>query len=807
MNDLRFAVRQLAKAPGFTAVVVFSLALGIGATTTVLGWLRHLVWRPIPGVSAAHELVALVSTQGSGPVSRPDFEDFLVRKDIFAGGLLAMSTPASLVVGNTPHWIQAEVISAEGFDLLGVKPVIGRTFQAGEDGQPGGNALLVISERLWRREFAADPAVVGRVVELNRMPFTIVGVTPVEFLGTGAPVVTEAWAPMSMITEVRNQSRVFLEVRTARGWHNLVRLQPGVSLEAARAAVATIDAQLTAAYPDTNRGVRHRLVPLAECPWSSGPIVGPAGRLLLAVCGGVLLIVAANVANLLLVRATQRRREVAIRLASGASRARVVALFLVESLLLALAGGALGAMLAVWAIDTLPLLVTVPVSGVQLAFPLDPVTLGWTLALTLGTGLVFGLAPAWQASRPDLNEALKEGGRSGMGSRRQNRVRRSLVVVEVALAVVLLIGAALCLKGMERARQLDLGLDPGQVLRADMRIGMNGYDAETGLGFYRRLRERLREFPGVEEAALASWLPLGLAGCKGSGVKVDGYQPREGENPTYEYAIVSPGYFATLRIPLVAGRDFTEGDDQQAGGVAIVNQTFAQRFWPDHNPLGRKFRSLGRDLTIVGLVPTGRYNRLDEDPTPFFFVPFLQGVPDLDLGVVVRTAGDPMEMAEGLRRVVREVDPGVGLMDLMPMTAHVEGSYFGLKMATQFLALLGVAALALTAMGVYAVMAYSVTQRIPEFGLRMALGATAGKVRQEVVRDGLKLALVGAAAGILLAAATTRVLAGFLYGVSPFDPLVFAAVPVLLCGLAVAATWMPAWRATQASPLVALRCE
>lgn len=807
MSDLRFALRQFAKAPGFTAVAVLSLALGIGATTTVLCWMQHLVLRPIPGVAAPEQLAVLVSNQGSGPVSLPDLTDITADRRVFAGALASMPTPASLTIDNSPQWITAQVISAGGFDLLGVRPIFGRTFRHDEDQKPGGDTVLVISERLWRGQFAADPQIIGRPVELNHQTFTIVGVVPASFLGTMAPQVTDAWAPLSMIAEVRNQSRGFLDRRSARGWHNIVRLQPGVSPASAQAAVATMQARLAVTYPDTNRDVRYRLLPLSQCPWGAPTVVGPAMRLLLVVCAGVLLIVAANVANLLLARATSRRREIAIRLATGASRSRLVRQLLTESLLLAAAGGALGTLFAVWTVDSLPLLLKTAERSVSLNFSLDGRTLALTLAVTLGTGLVFGLLPALQASRFDLNEALKESGRTGAGGPMHQRMRRGLVVSEIALAMALLVGAALCVKGMSRARAIDVGLDPKNVLIASMRIGMNGYTEKTAPVFYRTLRERLASLPGVEEASLASWLPLGLSGCKGTGVRIDGYVRPEGENPTYEFAIVSPSYFETLRIPLLAGRDFTDADDTQAPGVAIVNQAFAQRFWPGQDPLGRKFRTFGRDITIVGVARTGRYNRLNEDAWPFFYVPYLQGVPDLDLGVVLRTAGEPLVAAEALRQTVRDLDPAVGLLEVMPMTSYVEGSFFAHRMASQILVLLGAVALVLAAMGVYAVMAYTVTQRTQEFGLRMALGATVSAVLWHVLRQGLTLAAAGCFAGLLLAIAATRLLTNFLYGVSPLDPATLIGIPALLGLVAALACWVPALRATTVNPITALRAE
>jgi predicted permease len=807
LQDLRFALRQFAKSPGFTAVAVLSLALGIGAAATVLCWTRQLVERPLPGVARPGELAVLVSNQGGGCVSLPDLRDCVEQGGVFTGALASMPTPATLTVDNQAEWIGAQIISANAFELLGVKPLLGRTFLPDEDQKPGGHPVLVISERLWRRKFNADPAVIGRVVDLNRHPFTIVGVVPASFLGTMAPSIHDAWAPLSMIWEVRNQGAFFLTQRNARGWHNLVRLRPGVTAAGAHTAIQAVNARLTTAFPDANRDITHRVVPLADCPWGAPSLVAPVLRLLLAVCAGVLLIVAANVANLLLARAAGRQKEIAIRLAAGASRGRLIRQLLVESLLLALAGGAAGVLLASWAVDCIPFFLPEPPANLALNFELDGVTLGLTLLLTLTTGVVFGLVPALQASRPDLNTVLKESGRSSTGGPSHHRLRSALVIAEIALAFVLLASAALCLKGLARARQVNVGFEPAGVLLAEMRIGMNGYNEDTGRAFYRQLRDRLAALPGVEDAALASWFPLGLNGCKGAFVRVDGYVRPPNENPTYEFVVVSPRYFAAMRIPLRAGREFTEQDDANAPAVAIVNEAFAQRFWPGQDPLGRKFRAAGRDRTIVGVAKQGKYNRLDEATACFFYLPYQQGVPDLDLGVCVRVAGDPEGFARTLRQTVRDLDPGVELVRVRPLTTYIQAVFFTQRMASLLLAGLGAVALVLAAMGVYAVMAYAVSQRTQEFGVRMALGADARDVRWHVIRQGLGLAALGVAAGLGLAAGVTRLLAGFLYGVSPFDAATFVGVPLLLTLVAAVACYVPAHRATRVNPVEALRAE
>jgi predicted permease len=806
--DLKFALRQLCKSPGFAAVVVFSLALGIGANATVVSWLRGLVLHPLPGVADQDRIVVLVSNVGGGCVSLPDLRDIGQNNDIFAGTEASMPTPACITVDRQSEWIQAEIVSSGFFELLGVRPILGRMFLPSEDQKPGGNPVLVISERLWRRQFGADPSILGRTVELNRRKFTVIGVAPAGFFGSISPTVFDAWAPMSMIWEVRNQSTFFLTARGARGWLNLARLKPGVSLEQARAAVATADAQLAKAYPDTNLEARHRVEPLSKCPWGAQAVMGSALQLLLAVSLGVQLIVTANVGSLMLARASSRQKEVAIRQAAGASRWQLIRLFLNESMLLALLGGGFGALVASWAVKSAPLFLPRPLAtSTQLDYPINGAYVGFTVLLSLVTGLVFGLLPALRASRFNLQAVLKEGGRTSQGGASQHRMQASLVVAEIAMAVVLLIGAGLCIKGLRQAGHIDIGFNPDRVLMAKMQIGMNGYTEETGKVFYHELHRRLTNMAGVEDAALTSWFPLGLTGCKGTEVTVDGYQRPLGEEKNYQFVIVSPGYFSTLRIPLVAGRDFTDADRAGSPNVAIVNEAFAERFWPQRDPIGRQFRTGGTVRTVVGVAKTGKYNRLNENPNCFLYFPYLQGVEDLDLSLCVRTRVDPIMFANPLSKAVHEIDPGVELIQTVPLSVFSGMVLFPQRMASSLLALLGLVALGLAAMGVYAVLAYAVSQRTQEFGVRIALGASRYDILRLVMGQGLQPAGIGVAAGIGCAVAATRLMTAFLYGVSPIDPVTFIGVPIILTSVALAACYVPARRATKVDPIEALRAE
>ena len=806
MHDIKFAIRQLAKAPGFALTVIISLAIGIAANATVLCWLRNIVLRPLPGVMKQEQMVVLVSNQGGGCMSLPDLRDVASLDGVFAGTVASQTTPASLRIGNGGEWIFGQVATANFFELLGVRPILGRGFLADEDLKPGGNPVMVIGERLWEKRFGGDRSIIGKTVELNRCAFTIVGVAPKDFPGTMTGLICDFWAPVSMYAEVGSHRDFDLLSRNGRGFHDLARLRPGVTLAQAQAAVQALDASLAQAYPKSNREAHHRVLPLTDAPWGAAHLMGSALWLLLAVSGGVLLIVTANVANLLLARASSRRKEVAIRMSVGASRARLIRQLLTESMLLGSLGGISGALLASRAIQLV--IYFLPATNLPVGFSgytLDGATLGITLLMAGLTALMFGLVPAIQSSSIDIHGTLKEGGRTSASSHSHQRLRQGLVVAEVAIALALLIGAGLCLKGFARARKIDLGLDPERVLTAGLQIGMNGYSEDTGRVFYRQLQERLAATPGVEEATLASWLPLGLAGCKGTGVQVPGYERQPGESLTYEYAVIAPRYFSALHIPLVAGRDFTAEETTNAPRVAIVNEAFAGHFWPGREAIGRKIRCAGEERTVVGVARNGKYNRLNEAPQCFFYLPYQQYVPDLDLSVVVRTRGDPAAFASTLNQVVRGVDTEVAVWGTMTMSDHVGASFFVPRMAAILMIGLGLAALVLAAMGVYAVVAYGVSQRTQEFGIRMGLGARRGDILLQVLRQGLDLVLLGIGLGMALAVVITRLLGSLLYGLSAFDPVVFIGVPVLLATVALLASYLPARRATLLDPMVALR--
>ncbi len=809
MNDLRFALRLFWKSPAFTAVAVLSLGLGIGANTTVFCWIQNLLLRPLSGVVRCERIAVLATTHGAvtyDTISLPDLRDYAQLHDVFAGVIGSQVTPACISVDGKPEWAYGQIATANFFDVLGVKPLLGRTFLPDEDQKPGGNTVLVISHGYWQRRFGANPNVVGTTVEVNQSSsFTIIGVVPPGFHGTMSGLHCDFWAPLSMHQQVANFGS--LTARTDRWLHTQARLRDGVSLRQAQAAVDLMAQRLALAYPDANKEIGVRVLPMWKAPYGAQPFMLPVLRILMAVSIGVLLIVAANVANLLLARATVRGKEIAVRLALGAGRGRLIRQLLTESLLLAVAGGVAGVLLANWGISICAALLPQTHLPVGFEFGLDPRTLFFTLLLTLTTGVAFGLVPAWKASHGDLHSVLKEGGRSSGADASHHFVRNALVVVEVALALLLLVGAGLCMKGFRQAQRVDIGFSPRNVLVAGLRIGMNGYDRTNGLVFYRQLYQRIGTLPGVEQAALASWFPLGFEGGPSFGVDVEGYARKPNEDVSVPYAIISPGYFEVLRIPFVAGRDFQDSDDENHLKVAIINETMAKRFWPGQNPLGRKFTVWRGEMTVVGVVKAGKYRSLNEAPRCFVYLPYRQGVWDLNLGVALRTTGRPSSLVNPLRQAIHDLDPRVEVWASLPMEVYTQAAFLGQRIAATLLTGLGIVALVLAAMGVYGVMAYVVNQRTQEIGIRMALGAQIADVLRLVLGQGMRLGVLGIALGLLGALALTRLMSSFLYGVSPFDPVTFLGTAVVLGAVTFVATLIPACRAAQVDPQIALRYE
>ncbi|HET6277617.1 MAG TPA: ABC transporter permease [Candidatus Polarisedimenticolia bacterium] len=807
-QDLRYAVRMLAKHPGFTLIAVLSLALGIGANTTVFTWISAILLDPLPAVSDAGRLVipSFNSRNYSDlSLSYADYVDYRDRNSVFSGILVHDMEALSLGFDDKAERIWGEVVSGNYFDVLGVRPALGRAFLPEEDATPGTHPVVVLSHGLWRTRFGGDPGTVGRTIDLNNRPFTVVGIAPEGFQGTEVGLDLDAWVPM-MMHELIQAGGDRLKERGNHWLDSVARLKPGVSLAQAEAEMRTLAEHLNQEYPDSNDGIGVSLYPLWRSPEGAPRVLGPVLFILMAVVGIVLLIACANVANLLLVRAAGRQREIAIRLSLGAGRGRLIRQLLTESILLALMGGILAVVMALWTSDAIKLFIPRTPFPVSLSLAIDRSVLGFTLLVSVLTGIVFGLVPALQASRPDLVRSLKQESTTTTGGRRKGRLRNILVASQVALSLVLLIAAGLFLRSLQQARTMDPGFNPGNVLLASIDLFPNGYEAEEGRQLYDQIREQVGALPGVESVSLARRTPLGLGGTSSGSMTVVGYTPAEGETPFAFYNMIGPDYFRTMEIPLAHGREFTPQDRFGAAGVLIVNETLATRYWPGEDPIGRQL-SFGEDpYAIVGVARDIKYHELNDAAVPYVYFPVLQFF-RADMTLHVRTTGDPESFAGVVRHTIAGLDPDLPVFGVMSLEAAIAPASIQQRIAGSLLGVFGFLALVLAAIGLYGVLSYAAGQRTQEIGIRMALGAQRRDALRLILGQGMFLASIGLAGGLVISFALTRLLSGVLYGVSPTDPGIFLGVAALLGLVALCACYVPARRAARVDPLVALRYE
>jgi macrolide transport system ATP-binding/permease protein len=804
--DLRYSLRMLTKNPGVTAAAVLSLALGIGANATIFTWVESVLLNPLPGIPEADRLFVLAGKSRNGDdrsLSYPNFRDIRAQATTFEP-ILQDDVLLAVSDGQEADRAFAILVSGNYFDVLGTRPMLGRAFVKAEDQTPGGAPVLVLSYAYWQRRFGGQASVVGRSVKVNDRPYTIVGVMPADFLGTTLGLAPDAWVPMMQQPELQPVGDR-LEARGS-GWAQaLVRLRDGISLEAANAELETIRAALEREY-STNDGWRLSIIPVSNSPWGAPMALRPVLLVLVGVVAAVLLIACANIANLLLSKAVGRRREIAVRMALGASRGRVVRQLLLESLMLSLLGGAAGLVVAWWSAGLLMVFVPPTDFPINLGIRVDGSVLAFTAMASIATGLVFGLVPALHASSPRMVQALREeSGRTSAGAAK-HRLRNGLVVAQVALCLVLLVGAGLFLQSLRRGAHLQPGFDPANVVMASFDVFPAGYDRARGLVFQRQLLDRLRSAAGIERAALARTIPLGFSGNSSTGIAIDGYQPKKDEEIVISFNEVSDGYFETLRIPIVAGRSFTERDVDGAVPAAIVNETMARRYWRDGDPVGRNITAGGERIQIVGVAKDGKYRSLSESPRPYMYFPLAQRYRSA-VKLHVRSAGETGATLNTIRDVLREMDPDLPITETMPITDHLEQAIFAQRIAATLLGIFGALALTLAGVGLYGVMAYAVSERTHEMGIRLALGARPGELRGMVVASGMKVAAVGLAIGAAGAAAVSRLLTSLLNGVSPTDPVTFAVVLATLAAVAFLAAFIPARRASLVDPIVALRYE
>jgi predicted permease len=811
LQDLRYGFRMALRSPGFTAVAALTLAIGIAVNTTVFSWTDMMLLRPIPGAPNGGELAAFETVAADGvalPTSFPDFRDHRDHLKLIS---LALATPATMTIGegDQADRIWAELVSANYFAVLGVKPVRGRVFTQEECGDNADACPeAVIGAGLWKSRFHSDPRVIGTKVVLNRQPLTIIGIAPEEFRGSLPGLTLSIWAPITMGARFSIVPEGALDDRGKRYFMGVARLKPGEHLAQARAECASLAHQIAQSDPGANAGIGATLLPIREGHWGGQALMAGPLSILMAVCGLVFLIVCANVSSLLLVRSIGRRKEFSVRMAMGAGRARLARQLLSETLILAAMGTLAGTYLAMWMSQSLGYLMprgaNIPMS---LDIPRNGEILTFTILLCVAACVMSGIAPAFHSGRAGLNEALKEGGRSGREGARSERTRGFLVVSEVALALVAIIGTGLFAKSFQMARQINPGFDPRNVLVSYLELSAAGHSGPERLRFCERLRDRLASQPGIVSVSWADVVPLYFTGNPWGDVQVESYVPDVKESMKIFRNVVGPGYLDLMRIPLVEGRDFTAHDDENAPPVMIVNQTFARHFFGDRTAIGHRVHVWGRWFTIAGIVRDSKYVTPNEGATPYFYAPSRQAFMGSSVNLLVRTTGEPEQAMFTVRTATRSIEPSVVIFDAMPLTEYITASLFGQKTAAVMLAVLGVVALVLAATGLYGVTAYSVAQRTQEIGIRMALGARPADVLALVVRRGMCLTLVGVAIGLVAALAVTRLAASLLVHVSATDPVVFTTASLFLAAVALAANYLPARRAMRIDPNEALRCE
>src|SRR5215475_9773893 len=811
-QDLRYGARMLWKRRGFTAVVSLTLALGIGANTAIFGVVDRLLVRLLP-VNEPARLVNLIGHDEKGEedtsFSYPIYKDYRDQNDVFDGLLAYSETAMNLNEGGQPERVMGVLVSGNYFDALGVTPALGRAFLPEEDRTPGARPVAVVSYGLWRRRFGADPKLVGRAITLNTQSFTVIGVAPAEFHGVRRGLSPDVYVPIQMIMQAWPARRPDDLDNRGFSWLTLMgRLKPGVTREQARTAMSALSSRIMQVHPKTTW-------PSIALEDGSQGETGEISdlrtplKLLMATVALVLLIACVNVANLSLARAQTRGREMAVRLAVGASRYRLIRQLLTESLLLSLMGGLLGLFIAVWLTDVLAAY-SPPTGG---SMPLLDARLDWRVlafaaTLSLLTGLLFGLVPAWRSSKPNLTVALKE--ESGAAGAGRIRGRGALISAQIALSLVVLVCAGLCVRSLLALQRIDAGFETAKVLVMGLDLSLNGYKEEQGRRFYANLLERISALPGVEAASLARRVPLTRSGMHMS-VGIEGHPPADDKPINFDMNIVGPRYCATMKLPLVAGREFTANDNAAAPPVVIINEAASRTYWPNQNPLGKHLiiGAPGRKpqpAEIIGVTGPSRYRSLTEAIRPGMLLPAAQNYfPDLSLHL--RSAGDPTLLIESARRELRALDPQLPATRIRTLEEQRRNSLSSERLTAFLLSAFGGLALLLAALGIYGVMAYAVTQRTREIGVRMALGARAVDVLSLMLSQGARLIGARVTLGLAGAFAATRLIKSFLYQVSATDSITFVLAALSLTTVALLACYIPARRATKVDPLTSLRHE
>jgi predicted permease len=806
-QDVRYAARALRRSPLFATVSVLSIAIGVGATTGIVTLANTLLLRPPPGVRSPERVVAVGrTTEGRGfdTFSYPTFVDYRAATSLSGlAAILVEPRSVSLAGPGGGEPVHMSAVSGNLFEVLGARTALGRFFTMAEDRAPGADPVVVLSHTFWKTRFDADSGIVGKPIVLNGSPFTVLGIAAEGFQGPFV-LAPDLWVPLTASTLLGTSANIFTQ-RQSVWLMGIGRLAPDAGIGQAQAELSSIAARLAQQYPDDNERHGVSVTPATFFPGEIHGMIAGFMAVLLAVAALVLLIASTNVAGMLLARASARRREIAVRLALGASRGQIVTQLVIESLLVFAAAGAAGLLLARWMVDGLMALV--PRLPVQLVFDpqLDWRVLTFALLVSLVTGVVAGIVPALQSTRPDLVPALKSSSGS-TGTKQRLRLRSGLLVAQIAFSMLLLIVAGLFARGLTRAQSIDPGFDPRGVQIASMDLGLANYDSLAGRRVAATLLERARAIPGVQSAALTTMLPLDGGGMGLGTIAVAGRTPPdEREGWRMDWNVVTPGYFATMGIPIVRGRDFAETDRAGAGDVTILNEAFAAALFPGEDAVGRTVNNDGRVMTVIGVARNSKYRSLGESRRNFIYVPLSQRYMGRT-NLLVKTAGTTA-VAAPIRRIVADVDPALPIVRQQTMNEQTVTSLFPQRVALYVSGSLGVVALLLALLGIYGVTAFTVAQRTREIGVRVALGAQRSHVLGLVLRQGIVLAGIGVTVGSLAAFGATRLIGSMLYGVAPTDVVAFGTAATLLACAALVASWFPARRAARVDPMIAIRSE
>lgn len=817
-KDVQYGLRTLIRNPGFAVVGIVTLALGMAVNTTLFSVINGFILRPLP-VPHPEQITVLAhnqSTLGGGyRFSYPVYEELRDQTNSFSDVFAYRVSLVAITVDHRSDHCLVGRVSSNYFSSLGIKPAYGRLILPTEGRTPGADPIIVLGYSYWRRRFAGDPNVVGQKVEINEHPFTIIGVAPAEFHGTYSVLDMDGYVPFSAETSEDPDNPVE-KIWVSRLYRQLTvmgRLKSGVSIKQAQVSTNVIAERIAQAHPDSEKGIAVQIFPekLARPEPDPDNSIPTAAIAFMGLAALVLLVACFNIANVLLVRATVRQREMAIRVALGAGQTRLVRQYLTESLILALLGGGGGLVLATWAagfLSSLPLGTDLPI---QMDFRPDARVYFFSLAAVFFTGLVVGIMPALRAARTNVITVLHEGGRGSSSGPRRQFARNSLVVAQVAGSFVLLIVAGLFIRSLDKAQRINLGFNPDHVLDLSVDVQQVGYKEPQARQAYRDMDARIRTLPGVHSVAEAFTVPLGYVSSDDR-VSIQEHPLEAGQQPpSVEYNMVTAPYLDTLQIPLLRGRSFTEADKDKAPAVAIINQTMAKKFWPNEDALGKNFSIKGDKgpfMEVVGIVQDGKYQNLTEEPQPFFYLPLEQNYLSMRT-FHVRTSVPPESLALQIQSLMHEVVPDVPITQVKTMTEALQGAngFFLFRFGVQLTSVMGLLGLILAIVGIYSVVSYAAAQRTQEFGIRIAMGASSRDILKMVLRQGVRVIGIGLAAGLLISLAGTRVLAGLFIGVKPSDPLTFSMVVLLLASIALFACWIPAYRATRIDPLTALRHE